>query len=54
MMLAFGVANKLGMTLGFLFETMTFEELVGWHCYFIIVSRERKKAMERASRARGR
>lgn len=51
-MLAFSVAKELGITLGQLFQTMTPEELAGWYCYFNIIARERKKAMERAARTR--
>ena len=34
MMLAFGVAKELRITLSTLFETMTFDELLGWSAYF--------------------
>lgn len=50
MMLAFGVAKELRITLSALFEQMTLEELLGWSAYFSIVNRLRKEEADKAAR----
>ena len=50
MMLAFGVAKELRMTLAALFECMTFEELLGWSAYFSVVRRIEKEQADKAAR----
>ena len=52
MMLSFGVAKELGMTLQQLYENVTAEELLGWSCYFGIVNRRQEQAMKKAQRRR--
>ena len=52
MMLAFGVAKELRITLTTLFETMTFDELLGWSAYFAVVRKIQKEEMDRAARMR--
>ena len=52
MMLAFGVAKELRITLSTLFETMTFDELLGWSAYFAVVRKIQKEEADRAARMR--
>ena len=52
MMLAFGVAKELRITLSTLFETMTFDELLGWSAYFAVVRKIQKEKADRAARMR--
>lgn len=52
MLLCFGVAKELGMTLAKLLAETTEEEILGWSCYFSIVSKQQDKAMNEAKRRR--
>ena len=52
MMLSFGVAKELGMTVQQLHENITTEELIGWSCYFGIINRRQEAAMKKAQRRR--
>ena len=52
MMLSFGVAKELGYTVQELWDRITPEELIGWSCYFGIINRQQKQAMEKAKRRR--
>ena len=52
MMLQFGVAKELGMTLQNLKENITYEELLGWSCYFSILNKRQDEAMNKAKRRR--
>ena len=54
MMLAFSVAKELGVTLSTLFESMTFEELLGWSAYFGVVAKIQKEERDKAARSRRR
>lgn len=54
MMLAFSVAKELRMTLTALFESMTFEELLGWSAYFGVVAKIQKEERDKAARTRRR
>ena len=47
MMLSFGLAKELGMTVQQLHENITVEELIGWSAYFGIINKEQEKAMKR-------
>lgn len=47
MMLSFGLAKELGMTVQQLHENITVEELIGWSAYFSIINKEQEKAMKR-------
>ena len=47
MMLSFGLAEELGMTVQQLHENITVEELIGWSAYFSIINKEQEKAMKR-------
>ena len=49
MMLSFGVAKELGMTVQQLHQNITPEELMGWSCYFGIINRRQDAAMKKAS-----
>ena len=51
MMLSFGVAKELGYTVQELWDRITPEELVGWSCYFGIINRQQKQAMEKSQAA---
>ena len=53
-MLAFSVAKELGVTLSTLFESMTFEELLGWSAYFGVVAKIQKEERDKAARTRRR
>jgi hypothetical protein len=53
MMLCFGVAKELGMSLRQLFSEMTQEELIGWSAYFAVVDSRRQKTLEEARRQGG-
>ena len=52
MLLSFGVAKELGYTVQELWERVTPEELAGWSCYFSIINRQQKQAIEKAKRRR--
>ena len=52
MMLSFGVAKELGMTVQQLHANVTAEELIGWSAYFGIINRQQKQAIEKAKRRR--
>ena len=51
-MLSFGVAKELGYTVQELHERVSFEELLGWSCYFSIINKEQEAEMKKASRRR--
>ena len=48
MMLSFGVAKELGMTVQQLHQNVTPEELLGWSAYFGILNAEQNEAMNKA------
>ena len=52
LMLSFGVAKELGMTVQQLHNNVTQEELLGWSCYFSITNRRQEQAMKKAQRRR--
>ena len=52
LMLKFGVAKELGMSVSQVSATMTPEELIGWSAYFHILNEDQEKAMEKAKRRR--
>lgn len=52
MMLSFGVAKELGMTVQQLHQNITPEEMMGWSAYFSIINRRQDQAMKKASRRR--
>ena len=52
LLLQFGVAKELGLTLSQLRTTMTPEELISWSCYFQIQNDEQEAALEKAKRRR--
>ena len=52
MMLCFGVAKELGMTLTRLLSEATEEEILGWSCYFSILADRQEKQMNEARRRR--
>ena len=52
MMLSFGVAKELGMTVQQLHQNITPEELMGWSAYFGIINRRQDQAMKKAARRR--
>ena len=52
LMLSFGVAKELGMTIQQLHENITMEELLGWSAYFSIMNKEQEEAINRAKRRR--
>lgn len=52
MMLSFGVAKELGMTVQQLHANVTAEELIGWSAYFGIINRRQDQAMKKAQRRR--
>ena len=52
MMLSFGVAKELGMTVKQLHENVTQEELLGWSCYFSILNKRQDAALKAAKRRR--
>jgi len=52
MMLSFGVAKELGMTVQQLHQNITPEELLGWSAYFGILNQEQNEAMNKAKRRR--
>lgn len=52
MMLSFGVAKELGMTVQQLHSNITAEELLGWSCYFGIINRRQEQAMKKIQRRR--
>jgi len=50
MMLSFGVAKELGMTVQQLYQNITLNELLGWSAYFFIVNKDQEDAMKKARR----
>jgi len=50
MMLSFGVAKELGMTVQQLYQNITFQELLAWSAYFSIINQEQEDAMKKARR----
>ena len=52
MMLSFGVARELGMTVQQLHQNITMEELLGWSAYFSIINRKQDQALKKAARRR--
>ena len=52
MMLQFGIAKELGITLSELRATMTAEEVVGWSAYFQILNEDQEKELAKARRRR--
>jgi hypothetical protein len=52
LMLSFGVAKELGMTVQQLHANITLEELMGWSAYFSIINKQQEEAMERARKRR--
>jgi len=52
MMLQFGVAKELGLSLTEVRMTMTAEELLGWSAYFQILNEDQQKELEKAKRRR--
>ena len=50
MMLSFGVAKELGMTVQQLYQNITLEELLAWSAYFSIINQEQEEAMKKARR----
>lgn len=52
MMLSFGVAKELGMTVQQLHENVTQEELLGWSAYFSILNKRQDAALKAAKRRR--
>ena len=51
-MLSYGIDKELGMTLQQLNENITYEELLGWSCYFSILNKRQEEAMNKAKRRR--
>ena len=52
LMLQFGVAKELGMSLSELKATMTAEEVLGWSAFFQILSEDQEKELAKARRRR--
>ena len=52
MMLSFGVAKELGMTVQQLHDNITMEELLGWSCYFSLINKQQEEQIKKASRRR--
>ena len=52
MMLQFGVAKELGMSLTELRATMTAEEIIGWSAYFQVINEDQEKEFAKARRRR--
>ena len=52
LMLQFGVAKELGMSLSQVRATMTPEELIGWSAYFKVLNDEQQKELDKAKRRR--
>ena len=50
MMLSFGVAKELGMTVQQLYQNITLRELLAWSAYFSIINQEQEEAMKKARR----
>lgn len=50
MMLSYGVAKELGMTVQYLHETVTPTELIGWSCYFSIMNRKQQETLKKSRR----
>tara|TARA_E500000305_G_scaffold111440_1_gene124314 strand:+ start:1311 stop:1466 length:156 start_codon:yes stop_codon:yes gene_type:complete len=50
MLLSFGVAKELGMTVQQLYQNITMNELLGWSAYFSIVNKDQEDAMKKARR----
>jgi hypothetical protein len=47
MLLCFGIAKELGMSLTRLKAEMPNEEILGWSAYFMILNEDQQKAMGR-------
>jgi hypothetical protein len=52
MMLSYGVAKELSMTVQQLHDNITMEELLGWSAYFGILNRRQEQAMKAARQRR--
>jgi hypothetical protein len=52
MMLCFGIAKELGMTVARLLAETTVEEILGWSAYFEILNDAQKRAMEDSRQGR--
>jgi len=52
LLLQFGIAKELGMTLSALRAEMTPEEVIGWSCYFGYINDEQEAAIEKSKRRR--
>ena len=52
LMLQFGVAKELGMTLQQLNDNISLEELLGWSAYFSILNKQQDEAMKASRRRR--
>ena len=52
MMLQFGIAKELGISLTELRRTMTPEEIIGWSAYFQILNEDQEKEIAKARRRR--
>jgi hypothetical protein len=52
MMLCFGIAKELGMSVSRLLAEVSYEEILGWSCYFSILNERQEKAMKEARRKR--
>lgn len=50
LLLQFGIAKELGITLATLRAEMTPEEVIGWSCYFGVLNDEQQAEMEKAKR----
>ena len=50
MMLSFGVAKELGMTVQQLYQNITLRELLAWSASFSIINQEQEEAMKKARR----
>lgn len=52
LLLQFGIAKELGITLAHLRCSMTPEEVIGWSCYFSVLNDEQQTELEKAKRRR--
>lgn len=52
MLLCFGVAKELSMTLTRLLAEATEEEILGWSCYFSILAAKQDEAIRKNGRRR--
>lgn len=50
MMLSYGVAKELGMTLQQLHDNVTPTELLGWSCYFSIINKQQEATLKKSRR----